>query len=265
MNCENVRQSLSQGQPLTGPAASHVETCAGCQAMMKALEGPSDLPDSEQVARITRSVQKSLKPVRPLPSDLLMILMGSGGFFVFSIAAALTIGLGGFHGLTPAQRLAYYAVIAVCAILFSALTVGEMMPGSKRRAAPGAVISLSLLSVASVAFALFHNFDTAHFVAQGIPCLRIGCICAAIGGFSAYLLVRQGLAPSPLRLSTTVGFFAGLAGVAVLALFCPLQNTAHIIVWHLGAMLAGGGGGFFAGACRQYLFSDKPRAFLETP
>ncbi len=172
MNCENVRQALSQGQPLTGLAASHVETCAGCRAMMKALDGPSDLPDSEHVDRITRSIQGSLKPVRPLPSDLLMILAGLGVFLVFSVTAALTVGLGGFYGLTPAQRLGYYAVITACAILFSALTVGEMIPGSKRRVAPGMVISLSLLAVASVAFALFHNFDTEHFVAQGIPCLE---------------------------------------------------------------------------------------------
>jgi hypothetical protein len=33
-----------------------------------------------------------------------------------------------------------------------------------------------------------------------------------------------------------IGCFAGFAGVAVLSLHCPLQNSAHIIVWHLGAM-----------------------------
>jgi hypothetical protein len=259
MSCEDIMQSLSRGQPLTGLAASHVETCVGCRAMMQALAGPNGLPDSEQVDRITRLIQSSLEPVRPLPSDLLMILIGLGAFLAFSIAAALQIGPAGFYGLTPAQRLAYYAIITACAILFSALTVREMIPGSQRRMAPGVVIALSLLSVTSVAFVLFHNFNTAHFVVQGIPCLKIGCICAAISGFGAYFLVRKGLAPSPLQLSTTVGFFAGLAGVAVLALFCPRQNTAHIIVWHLGAMLAGGLGGFLAGVCRQCLFPRKLR------
>jgi hypothetical protein len=42
----------------------------------------------------------------------------------------------------------------------------------------------------------------------------------------------------------TGGAFAGLTGVGVLALCCPILNTPHILVWHLGvvlvAMFAGG-------------------------
>ena len=44
--------------------------------LMKVLKGSNNSPNSEQINLITRSIQESLKPVRPLLSDLFLILLG---------------------------------------------------------------------------------------------------------------------------------------------------------------------------------------------
>ncbi len=219
--------------------------------MMAALRVPEELPSREQLDSITKIIGGSWKPVRPLPPDWIMISLALGIFLAFSVIAATAVGFQGFHHLTVYQRLFYYAVLLLCAFLFSVLTVGEMIPGSRKRPSSSAVIVAAFFSVALVAFALFHDFSLEDFADRGLPCLRIGSLCAAVSGVVAYFFLRKGLAHSPLELCATAGFFAGLAGVAVLALFCPFQNIPHILVWHLGAMLAGGLGGVLIGLCRQ--------------
>ena len=134
---------------------------------------------------------------------------------------------------------------------FSVTTVQEMIPGSKRKSSPRWAIAAATLSLALLVSVLFRNFDLDRFVALGIPCLRLGCICAVVAGALFWFVLRKGSFTSPVAASTTAGFFAGLAGVAVLALHCPIQNSAHIIVWHLGAMVLGGLGGAIIGTLRR--------------
>ncbi len=211
------------------------------------------LPRPERLDSIRSLVTSSLRPVRPLPSDATLICIALGLFIAFSLLAAVPVDYRGFHRLSTMQRLAYYPVITVCALLFSVSLVHEIIPGSRRRIHPALGVVFSLFSLASVAFGLFPNHHLAHFANLGLRCLGLGITCALVSGLLAYLLLRKGFAASPVRATTLTGFFAGLTGVAVLALHCPLQDVFHILVWHLGAMLTAGACGALLGWWRVHV------------
>ena len=251
MNCDDIKELLSEGQPLTGSAQDHLVYCAGCRGMVEALTPPDTEPDTERISKIQNLITASLKPIGPLPSDWKLVWHLLALFTVFSLLAAIPVGYKGFRVLSAYQRFVYYGVILLCAMLFSVVTVQEMIPGSKRKASPGWTILATILALAVLVSALFKNFDLNRFVPLGIPCLRLGSISALVSGALSWFFLKRGFFPSPVTASAVVGFFAGLTGVAVLALHCPIQNSTHILVWHLGAMLVGGLGGVAVGTLRR--------------
>lgn len=251
MNCEHIRDLLSEGRPLTDPAKAHVASCAECRAMLQTLSVPETQLDRERVLQIQRVITASLKPVRPLPSDRTLIAIFLTLFTAFSLIAAIPFGYIGFHALSIQQKFTYYLLISLFAILFAVTTSQQMIPGSKRTVDSSWLIVAALLSLALVSVALFPNFGLDRFVSHGIPCLRLGTICAILSGSFFWFVLRKGFSTSPVEAATSAGFFGGLAGVAVLALDCPIQNSVHIIVWHLGAMVLGGLGGAVLGTLRR--------------
>ncbi len=251
MNCDEIRELLSEGRPLTGSAEKHLASCAACRAMVEALTLPEVPLDQERVDRIQKVIAASLTRVRPLPSDWTLVWSLLALFIAFSLIAAIPVGYNGFHVLDAYRRSAYYGLILLCAAFLAITAVQEMIPGSQRKITPRWTIVAAMLSLALLAWLLFQNFNLDRFVPLGIPCLRLGVICAVISGALFWLIVRKGFFSSPVAAWAAVGFFAGLAGVAVLALHCPIQNSAHIIVWHLGAMAVGGVGGALVGTPRR--------------
>jgi hypothetical protein len=139
----------------------------------------------------------------------------------------------------------------LCAAWFSIATVQEIIPGSKHRTNAIATILVPTLLLALLVSVLFHNFNLNGFVSLGIPCFRLGVVCAAISAALLCLFLRKGLFATPILAGATVGLFAGLVGIAVLALHCPIENSAHILVWHLGAMVVAGTGGAAVGDLRR--------------
>jgi hypothetical protein len=203
------------------------------------------------VDQIQRLITASLKPVQPLPSDRTLILVFLTLFTAVSLLATIPVGYIGFRVLSVQQRIAYYLAISLYAILFAVTTSQQMIPGVKRTVHPRWLIIAALLSLALVCVLLVPNFDLDRFVSLGIPCLRLGTICALLSGALFWFVLRKGFSTSPVEASTSMGFFAGLAGVAVLALHCPIENATHILVWHLGAMVLGGLGGAIVGTLRR--------------
>ena len=240
MNCEDFRNSLCKGEPIAGDAADHLQACPACRAMLEALDVPPEEPDPRRLELAKRQIERALTPVLPLPSDASMIFWSVGLFIVFSAVAASPFGFQGFLTLSIVQCACYYVVITTGALFFSLATVQEMVPGSRRRIDPMLVVGVSLVVNALLVVLLFPHFELTDFVHSGVPCLRFGVICAAVSAWIAYLFVRRGFFTSPVRAAILIGFFAGLAGVSVLALACRIQNASHILVWHLGAMLLSG-------------------------
>jgi hypothetical protein len=243
MNCDGVKELLAEGQPLTESAQRHLASCAGCSAMMQALIAPAAEPDPKHIREIQGLITTALKPVRPLPSTAKLVWSLLAVFAAFSLLAAVPVGYKGFHVLNLYERFLYYGSILACAAWFSITIAQAMIPGSKHKISPRWLILTTTLALAFLVSALFQEFDTHRFVMAGLPCLRLGCICALLSGALFWVVLRRGFFTSPVAATTTVGCFAGLAGVAVLSLHCPIENSAHIIVWHLGAMALGGLGG----------------------
>jgi hypothetical protein len=243
MNCDGINELLSQGEPLTGSAQQHLASCVGCRTMLQALTPPATQPEPQRIGQIQALIATSLTPVRPLPSNPKLVGNLLAVFIAFSLLAAIPVGYKAFHVLNGYEKFAYYGVILVCAAWFAIATVQEMIPGSKHITSPRWSILAATIVLALLVSVLFQDFEMDGFVVHGIPCLALGCVCAILSGALFWIVVRKGVFVSPLAAGAIVGFFAGLAGVAVLALHCPIQNSAHIIVWHLGAMVLAGLGG----------------------
>ena len=236
MNCKDVRQELSLGRPISDGAAEHVQSCAGCGRMMEALRTPADMPGQAKISAIQDSLIANLQPVRPLPSNGKLILLALLFFVVFVNAVTMLFGYQGFAHMSVMQKTFYGATILLLGIAFIKAISEQLIPGQRARIGVVWPIVGSIVVLALLVSGFFPQFDTDRFVERGIPCLWLGMACAAVYCLLEYPFVRRGFAPSPVLAGAIVAGFGGLAGVGVLALHCPLQNAAHIMVWHLGAI-----------------------------
>ena len=237
MNCEGIRKLLSEGRPLSGAANAHLESCAGCRALLHALEPSNENPDPQQIEIIRRQITSNLRPVRPFPSNRKLVLSSLAFFVLFSCVAATLPGYYGFRAFSMFQKFAYYGAICVIALVFSATLVQQLIPGARRRISSPLAVLISFASLILVVSVLFRHFDLTEFLRYGLPCFKTGLISALIFGIASGLLIRKGFVTSPLETGLLAGLFSGLAGFAVLALHCSFQNATHILVWHLGPML----------------------------
>ena len=204
-------------------------------------------PDERRLAETGRRLAASLAPVRPLPSNPVLIAFSLAAFVLLCSLATMYGGHKGWHVLNPLQTIVYFGAFLLLAMLFSIAVVEQIIPGAQRRVRPGLLIAGTTLFLLALVPALFDHFGLNRFVEHGIPCLKFGTVCAAIGGALAYLLIPRGFLTSPLQAAVLTGCFAGLAGATALAIACPQLNTPHILVGHSGTMAIGTGAGALIG------------------
>ena len=248
MSCRELDNLLSEDRPLTPEARNHVAECARCRDIMTVLAELETRGTADNLWANAIGPPADLKRVRTLPSDFKLILLTTVVFCLFSVFVGVFIGMNGYKRLEPAERIVYYSGIGVSGLLLSMAFVQSAIPGSKVRVRPGVAVASSIFLTAVPVCAMFRSFGLQHFVSQGVPCLRIGCICAAVFGTLAAALVRYGYVTDRARTSVFIGCFAGFSGVAVLSLHCGLLNAAHIVAWHLGTITLGALAGFTIGA-----------------
>jgi hypothetical protein len=236
MICRDIVALLAAGAPLDAEAEKHLGECAGCRSLVDSLDTSRYLIDPPPTPDTFVKLLPTMAPVNPLPQDRWLILLVMGIFLLFSLLMAALVGMKGFHSLTTGERIVYYGVVGFLGFLFSTAAVQISIPGARVRVSRGMVMIGSVVAVAVAVTILFRNFGLEHFVRQGIPCLRFGCICAALFGILAALILRKGYVTDAGSAALLIACLAGFSGVAVLSLHCPLHNAAHIIVWHLGVV-----------------------------
>lgn len=195
--------------------------------------------DPNRLKAIRDRIAADAAPVKLLPSNLTLIGLLTAFFVAFSLLAAYIVRMLGLHVLTPVQMAFYFGLILLCAVGGAAVVVGEMIPGSRLRSRRRTWIVSTAVILPLTCVALFSSYDTRRFMHYGLPCFEIGSAVALITGLLLSLFLRKGFLASQRSAARVTGFFAALAGVAVLALHCPLLSVAHIFVWHFGVLLVG--------------------------
>jgi hypothetical protein len=197
----------------------------------------SAVPDSALVARIRTTLMEAAAPVRPLPSNAALMALCVAVFIALALLLTLPVGFPGFARLDTVSRLIEYPAVLLLAFMLAGSLVDQMIPGTRRVIGPAAGVLVAVLLLSVTAALLFPGPMPKNFVDEGIPCLRLGALCAIPAGGLTWTMMRRGFAADPLSAAIAAGGLSGLLGVGVLALHCPILNAAHIIAWHVGSIV----------------------------
>ena len=219
--------------------------------VLKGAARDADVLKAETLERISDAIKISLRPVRPLPPTWML----AGGLVLVCTAVALTgAAHSGFYGIEKMhilERALIFSTLVVLAWLVGIGLVHEVIPGSRRRVAPGALLAIVCGLLAGVFALLFRDYQISDFFSAGITCLLAGLLFAVPTALLAWLLLRRGFAVNPASAGLVAGTLAGLAGLGMLELHCQNFQAAHVLVWHIAVIpLSAAAGAFVAWALR---------------
>ncbi|HMD70104.1 MAG TPA: NrsF family protein [Bryobacteraceae bacterium] len=216
--------------------------------------------DPAVLDRVARSIGASLAPVRPLPPAGAL----AGGLVLICAAVALAgaalLGLHGVQKLSVFEDALVFPVLGILICLTAKALAGEMIPGSRRRVAPGFLLGAGSLALLAVFAVLFRDYRTERFVSQGAACLTAGLLHAIPAALASWLFLRRGFAVNSVATGLAAGTLAGLAGVTMLELHCANFQALHVMLWHTAVMPISGA----AGALLAWLLRSQPSQALHS-
>jgi hypothetical protein len=214
--------------------------------LQRAAEKPQGV-DPIVLERIDDSIKRSLCPVRPLPP----VWQIAGSLVLVCVAIALAgAARSGFFGVAKMnllERSLVFSALGLLASLAAVSFVHQMIPASRVRLSPVALLALSSVVLLAVFGDLFRDYRADHFLSVGITCLLIGLVHAIPAGLLSWLMLRRGFAVHPASAGLVAGTLGGLAGVGMLELHCPNFQAAHILLWHTAVVPLGGALGAMLG------------------
>jgi hypothetical protein len=227
------------------------------EALKKAARAPHTV-EPMLLERLAESIKASLRPVRPLPSTWVL----TAGLVLVCAAVALAgAARAGFYGIekmSELERALIFLTLGVLAWVTGTEFVNEMIPGSRRRVSPLALLGMGSVVLVGVFALLFRDYRTDHFFSAGIVCLLTGLLHAIPAGLLSWLVLRRGFAVNLVSAGLVAGTLAGLAGVGMLELHCPNFQATHVLVWHTAVVPASGAmGALVAWALRFRLGSGR--------
>jgi len=193
--------------------------------------------------RVAGSIKSSMRPVRPLPptwvlaSELILICAA------VALAGAARAGFYGIEKMSVLERSLIFPVLGILGWVVAAEFVSEMIPGSRRRIAPGALLGIGSLALLGLFAVLFRDYRTNDFVSAGIVCLMTGLLHAVPTGLVSWWLLRRGFAVNSVAAGLAGGTLAGLAGVTMLELHCANFQALHVLLWHTAVVPGSGAAG----------------------
>jgi len=193
--------------------------------------------------RVAGSIKSSMRPVRPLPptwvlaSALILICAA------VALAGAARAGFYGIEKMSVLERSLIFPVLGILGWVVAAEFVSEMIPGSRRRIAPGALLGIGSLALLGLFAVLFRDYRTNDFVSAGIVCLMTGLLHAVPTGLVSWWLLRRGFAVNSVAAGLAGGTLAGLAGVTMLELHCANFQALHVLLWHTAVVPGSGAAG----------------------
>ena len=210
--------------------------------LAKAANTPPPV-DSALIGRVTDLIRGSIKPVRPLPADSVLIAALIVICGAVAVAGAAHLGFFGIRRMSVVEIVLIFAALAVFVWLAATELVNEMIPGSRHRANPAAILGGGTLALIAIFGMLFRDYQTTDFVRSGLACLGAGLMHAVPVALASWLLLRRGFAVNPIAAGMVAGTLSGLAGLIMLELHCPNFEVLHVVVWHTAVVLLSGGAG----------------------
>ena len=216
------------------------------EILKQAAQAPQDVAPA-LLDRVAKSIGSSLRPVRPVPPA--WVLAGGLALICLAVAAAgaARAGFNGIQKLSVLERALIFPALGILIWLGAAAAASEMIPGSRRRTAPGILLGGGSLGLLIVFAVLFHDYRTDHYVSQGIVCLSAGLLHAIPAALASWFLLRRGFAVNAVAAGLVVGTLAGLAGVTMLELHCANLETLHVMLWHTAVMPVSAAAGALVG------------------
>jgi Negative regulator of sigma F len=197
--------------------------------------------------RVADSISSSLRPVRPLPPTWVL----TGGLVLICAAVALAgaarTGFYGIEKLGLLERVLIFSTLGILAWVAGKEFVGELIPGSRHRVSPAALLTIASVALLGVFALLFRNYRTDHFISAGIACLLTGLLLAIPAAFLCWLLLRRGFAVNSVSAGLVGGALAGLCGVTMLELHCVNFEALHVLVWHTAVVPVSAAAGALVG------------------
>lgn len=234
------------------------------KALDKTLDKAAQAPyqvDPALLDAVADSIKSSMRPVRPLPPARVL----SVG--VFLIAAAIAIAgaaRAGFHGiekLDPLQSAIIFSALAVLIWAAAQEFISQMIPGSRHRLDPRALMQTCTVALVIVFALLFRDYRTTHFLSAGALCLFTGVLHAIPAGVLSWWVLRRGFAVNLIAAGLAGGMVGGLAGLTMLELHCDNFQAMHIIVWHTAVVPFSGA----VGALLAWAYRARSAANAEPP
>ncbi len=215
--------------------------------ILKRAAGEAPVVDPALLDRVSSSIGSGLLAVRPLPPSWIL----SGSLVVISgsvaLAGAMLLKPHGVEKMSALDMGVIFLFLGVLVWIAAALCVAEMIPGSRRPMAPWLLCASGCAGLAAVFGLLFHDYRMERFVPQGVACLTAGLALALPASIGIWLLLRRGFAVNSAAAGLAKGTLAGLAGVAMLELHCPILEAPHVLVWHIAVLpVCGVAGALFA-------------------
>ncbi len=196
--------------------------------------------DPKLLEKISAGILPEVKPVRPLPARSLIEAQLIAIAAAIAFLGATRIGFYAVHRLSTAQSALIFSGVAVLIWLAAATATAAMIPGARRRIRPFLLIPLACAALIGIFAILFHDYSMAKFVHQGIGCFKWGLMDAVPAGLLAWLVLRRGFAVDSFAAGASAGALAGLAGVLMLELHCPIFKAPHVMVWHVAVIPVAG-------------------------
>jgi hypothetical protein len=215
--------------------------------ILKRAAGEAPGVDPALLDRVSTSIGSGLLPVRPLPPSWIL----SGGLVAISgllaLAGAMLLKPYGVQKMSALEIGAVFSLLCVLVWIASVLCVAEVIPGRRRLMPPWLLSACGCAALAAVFGLLFHDYRMERFVSHGVACLTAGLALALPASIATWLLLSRGFAVNAAAAGLAKGTLAGLAGVAMLELHCPIFEAPHVLVWHIAVLpICGVAGALFA-------------------
>jgi hypothetical protein len=222
--------------------------------LRRASETLPDLkPETRQ--RVAGSIKASVRRVRPLPPTWIITVGLVLVCAAVSLAGAAHAGFDGIRKMDPVERTIVFSTLLALAAAAGAGFVHQMVPGSRRRLSPHALVTIICLLLLGMFALMFRDYHTTHFLSEGIACLLTGVLFALPAGVLSWLLLRGGFAVNPVSAGLIAGTLSGLAGLGMLELHCDNFQAAHLLLWHTAVVPVSGA----AGALAAWMFGRQTR------